>query len=107
MLLHLQTPRWKSSPTVPPAPVPSLQTPDLASYKSSEKVFDATVNGHETYRYHEGLEKVRSWICLPLTMDIFDRSKGTIDALFSPDLWTKDGLLTEAGGKTFWDRSTL
>lgn len=40
-------------------------------------------------------------------MDIFDRSKGTIDALFSPDLWTMDGLLTEAGGKTFWDRSTL
>ena len=75
--------------------------------KSIEKFFGATLNGHDTYRYHEGLEKTRAWICLPLTMDLFDRSKGTIDALFSPDLWTADGLLTEAGNKTFWDRSTL
>ena len=30
-----------------------------------------------------------------------------IDALFSPRLWTADGLATEAGDKTFWDRSTL
>lgn len=91
-----------------PAEKAALYRKRAADLKAGiEKVFGATVNGHETYRYHEGLEKVRSWICLPLTMDIFDRSKGTIDALFSPDLWTKDGLLTEAGGKTFWDRSTL
>ncbi len=75
--------------------------------KSIESFFGATINGNKTYRYHEGLENLRAWICLPLTMDLFDRSKGTIDALFSPDLWTKDGLLTEAGSTTFWDRSTL
>ena len=50
---------------------------------------------------------MRAWICLPLTVGIFDRKNGTIDALFSPRLWTADGLATEAGKETFWDRSTL
>ncbi len=71
------------------------------------RVFGARVAGFETYRYHEGLEKLRSWICIPLVMGIHDRAKGTIEALFSPDLWTTDGLLTEVGSKTYWDRSTL
>ena len=33
--------------------------------------------------------------------------KGTIEALFSPRLWTQDGLASQAGDKTFWDRATL
>jgi hypothetical protein len=40
-------------------------------------------------------------------MGINDRKEETIKALFSPRLWTKDGLLTQAGSETFWDRSTL
>ena len=40
-------------------------------------------------------------------MGIYDRKAGTVDALFSPRLWTEDGLATQAGDKTFWDRSTL
>ncbi len=44
---------------------------------------------------------------MPLTVGINDRAKGTIEALFSPRLWTDDGLLTQAGTETFWDRSTL
>jgi len=40
-------------------------------------------------------------------MGIFDRKQGTINALFSPTLWTPDGLATQAGEKTFWDRATL
>lgn len=40
-------------------------------------------------------------------MGIYERKKGTIDALFSPRLWTADGLASVAGDKTFWDRSTL
>ena len=40
-------------------------------------------------------------------MGIYDRAKGTIDALFSPRLWTDNGLLTQEGDGTFWDRSTL
>ena len=72
-----------------------------------DNYFAANVEGFETYRYHEGLDVLRAWICLPLTVGIFDRKQGTIDALFSPRLWTQDGLATEAGKGTFWDRSTL
>ncbi len=50
---------------------------------------------------------LRAWICIPLTMGIFDRKDGTISALFSPALWTPDGLATQSGEKTFWDRATL
>lgn len=40
-------------------------------------------------------------------MGIFDRKEETIKALLSPYLWTENGILTEAGSETFWDRSTL
>lgn len=69
--------------------------------------FSATVEGYETYRYYDGNDVLRSWICMPLIAGIHERSKGTVNALFSPNLWTKDGLLTQARTSTFWDRSTL
>lgn len=69
--------------------------------------FGANIDGFETYRYYEENTVLRSWICMPLVVGIFERSQGTIDALFSPKLWTNDGLLTQAGSETFWDRSTL
>jgi hypothetical protein len=72
-----------------------------------EKYFGAQIAGFETYRYYETNDVLRAWICMPLAMGIFDRSRGTIDALFSPRLWTADGLATQAGKDTFWDRSTL
>jgi hypothetical protein len=72
-----------------------------------EKYFGATIEGFETYKYYETNDVLRAWICLPLTMGILDRSEGTIKALFSPRLWTTDGLATQAGKETFWDRSTL
>jgi hypothetical protein len=72
-----------------------------------EKYFGGDVEGFATYKYYETNDVLRAWICLPLTVDIFNRSKGTIDALFSPRLWTADGLATQAGKETFWDRSTL
>ena len=72
-----------------------------------EKFFGATVSGFNTYRYYDGNEILRSWICIPLTVGIFDRAKATVDALCSPLLWEKDGLLTAQGSTTFWDRSTL
>jgi hypothetical protein len=65
------------------------------------------VEGFETYRYYEENDILRSWICMPLTVSIFERKEGTINALFSPRLWTADGLATQAGETTFWDRSTL
>lgn len=72
-----------------------------------DKFFGAKLMGFETYRYYEQNTSLRAWICIPLTMDIYDRREGTIDALFSPELWTEDGLATESGDKTFWDRATL
>jgi hypothetical protein len=87
-----------------------------------ERHFGAKVEGFDTYRYFDraGLvghprharyadqpDLLRAWICIPLTVGIYDRTQGTIDALFSPRLWTADGLATQAGEITFWDRSTL
>ncbi|MBE0677111.1 MAG: hypothetical protein IH591_20830, partial [Bacteroidales bacterium] len=75
--------------------------------KNIEKYFGAKVQGYDTYRYYDGNDRLRAWICTPLTVGIFDRKEGTIEALFSPDLWTVDGLASVSGDKTFWDRSTL
>jgi hypothetical protein len=72
-----------------------------------EKYFGATVDGFATYRYYKGNDTLRAWITTPLTVDLFERKEGTIAALFSPRLWTEDGLASLAGNKTFWDRSTL
>jgi hypothetical protein len=72
-----------------------------------EKFFGATVEGFATYRYYEGNDTLRAWICSPLTVGLFGRKAGTIAALFSPRLWTADGLASLAGNTTFWDRSTL
>jgi hypothetical protein len=87
----------------------------IAKYKSMaktlktniEKYFGAEIGGFHTYRYYDGNNVLRSWICIPLTVGILDRSKGTIEALFSSKLWTEQGLLTQEGSETFWDRSTL
>lgn len=75
--------------------------------KNMESYFGANVEGFDTYAYYKGNDILRSWICIPLTVGIDERAGGTIQALFSPRLWTKDGLLTQAGSETFWDRSTL
>jgi len=91
-----------------------------------ERFFGAEVEGFHTYRYFDKSvpsvnaralkrhahyadepDHLRAWICIPLTVGIFDRKDGTIAALFSTNLWTPDGLATEAGDKVFWDRSTL
>jgi hypothetical protein len=71
------------------------------------RYFSSRVGGYETYRYYDGNDVLRSWICLPLVMGIFERAPGTINALLSRSLWTKNGILTQAGDKTFWDRATL
>lgn len=72
-----------------------------------EQFFGASVEGFKTYRYYEGNDTLRAWICSPLTVGIYERKEGTIAALFSPRLWTEDGLASLAGNSTFWDRSTL
>ena len=75
--------------------------------RNIERHFGARVGGYDTYRYFEGCELLRSWICIPLTAGIFDRAEQTVEALFGPELMTADGLLTQQGSNTFWDRSSL
>ena len=72
-----------------------------------EQYFGAEVGGFHTYRYYDGNTLLRSWICMPLIVGIENRAEGTIAALTSPKLLTNDGLLTQEGSETFWDRSTL
>jgi len=78
-----------------------------AMAKAIDKYFGAKVEGFDTYRYYDGNDVLRSWICLPLCMGLTERRDGTIKALFSPRLWTADGLASQAGDLAFWDRSTL
>jgi len=75
--------------------------------KNIDAYFGTKVEGFDTYQYYKGNDILRSWICIPLTVGIYDRKEATIDALFSSRLWTDNGLLTQAGTETFWDRSTL
>jgi hypothetical protein len=85
----------------------SFRTKAQALRDAIEKYFGANVQGFNTYRYYDSNTKLRSWICLPLVMGITERKDETIKALFSSYLWTSNGILTESGSTTFWDRSTL
>jgi hypothetical protein len=78
-----------------------------AVHSAIERYFGANVQGFDAYRYYAGNDVLRAWICTPLTVGIMDRRQGVIQALFSPALWTEDGLASQAGSKTFWDRATL
>ncbi|MFT3933948.1 MAG: hypothetical protein QM726_10060 [Chitinophagaceae bacterium] len=75
--------------------------------KAIENYFGAEVQGFNTYKYFKENTKLRAWICIPLVMGITERKDETIKALFSDYLWTSNGILTESGSTTFWDRSTL
>ena len=72
-----------------------------------EKYFGPNVEGYETYKYCIEEEALRSWICLPLVVGIYDRAEETVGALLSEKLRVGEGLVSRSGEKTFWDRSTL
>jgi hypothetical protein len=72
-----------------------------------ETYFGRRIDGFDTYSYYKGNKVLRSWICTPLVMGINERAKGTVQGLFSPRLWTENGLLSQEGNNTYWDRSTL
>ena len=72
-----------------------------------ERHFGANIHGFETYRYFEGCEVLRSWICLPLCVGIDTRAEETVKALLSDYMLTPDGLRTSEERDTIWDRSTL
>ena len=90
-----------------PKVVADYQRRAKAMREAIETHFGANVKGYETYRYYEGNDILRSWICMPLCVGIYDRAEATMDAMFKSDLFTRDGLLTAQGSSTFWDRSTL
>ena len=73
----------------------------------TEVYFAGEVHGFDTYRYYEGNTTLRSWICLPLCMDIAAHAKGTAEAITSPYLYSEAGQLSEEGTNVAWDRSTL
>lgn len=83
------------------------QNKALALREAIENYFGANVQGFDTYQYYQGNDKLRAWIALPLTFGIFDRKEATLAALLSEYLWSADGIYSEAGNKTFWDRATL
>ncbi|MBI3711399.1 MAG: hypothetical protein HY253_00315 [Burkholderiales bacterium] len=85
----------------------SLMQEAEAQRTAITRYFSASLGGFETYRYYEGNTKLRAWIALPLVFGMEERRKGTVDALLSPALWSANGLLSEAGSTTYWDRSTL
>ena len=72
-----------------------------------DRVFGHTIHGFPAYRYYDGCEVLRSWICMPLCVGIYDRASATVDALTSEYLMRPDGFLTAEGSQTVWDRSTL
>ncbi|GDY13218.1 hypothetical protein LBMAG53_20960 [Planctomycetota bacterium] len=69
--------------------------------------FSATVQGFDTYRYHDGCEVLRGWIGLPLAVGLHERTDGTIRALLSEPMLTADGVRTQQGSPTVWDRTTF
>ncbi len=72
-----------------------------------ENYFGENIQGFDTYRYYDGNDVLRSWICIPLVVGINDRADQTVKALFSPEMYTEDGVLTCQGYPVFWDRATL
>lgn len=80
--------------------------------KAIENYFGAEIEGLETYRYYDGHQTLRHWICMPLVVGISDRKDDTIEALFNR-LWSGNGVHVEknnpdpAVSEIFWDRGTL
>lgn len=95
---HLQT---------PPRQLRQYKQEATALRRAIERHFGASMHGFDTYRYYAGNDLLRSWIAMPLTVGIHDRVEGTVQALFSDRLWSENGLLTQEGSTTYWDRSTL
>ena len=73
----------------------------------TEAYFAGVVHGFDTYKYYDGNTTLRSWICLPLCMDMATHAKGTAEAITSPYLYSEAGQLSEEGTNVAWDRSTL
>lgn len=72
-----------------------------------ERYFGSNVEDFDTYAYYKGNTLLRSWICTPLTVEIFDRKDETLKALFSSKLYKNGTLRSVSNHATTWDRSLL
>lgn len=72
-----------------------------------EKYFGADVEGYATYAYYKGNDLLRSWICTPLSVEIFSRKDETLKALFSDRLYKNGNLRSISNSAVTWDRSLL
>lgn len=84
-----------------------LQRQRVLLGEAIERCFGARIHGFQTYRYYPGCRTLRAWICWPLCAGLANRADGTVRALFSPALWSIQGMLCEEGGSTYWDRAAL
>lgn len=75
--------------------------------RAIEAYFGAQVEGYDTYRYYAGNTDLRAWICMPLSVEIFDRADATVAALFSDKLYWCGMLKTSSAHRPTWDRSLL
>lgn len=75
--------------------------------RAIEAHFGAQVEGYDTYRYYAENTDLRAWICMPLSVEIFDRADATVAALFSDKLYQNGMLKTSSKHSTTWDRSLL
>ncbi|OUJ72761.1 six-hairpin glycosidase-like protein [Hymenobacter crusticola] len=76
-----------------------------------DEYFGAEMDGLHTYKYYKENTTLRSWICLPLVVGLYQRKAGTLAALFDK-LWSANGVLTElkpgaSSPPVFWDRGSL
>lgn len=69
--------------------------------------FGYRVEDYETFRYFKCNRKLRSWICMPMCVGIFERADETIKALYSDKLYGKSYMKTGSHRQTCWDRSLL
>jgi len=90
-----------------PALAPSFNKQAATLRTNINKYFAGPIEGFDTYKYYKENDVLRSWICIPLVMGIDEKASATLDAIFSPRLWTDNGMLTQAGTTTYWDRTTL
>lgn len=83
------------------------RTEKEALAQAIERFFGREIEGYQTYRYYEGNRHLRAWICMPLTVELFNRAEDTVRALYSPLLYQNGMLKTVSTNHTTWDRSLL
>ena len=62
-------------------------------------------NGKCIYSFKE--THLRSHVCYPLIMDIYDHSEDIVNTIMNKKLFTKNGFKTIDNCETYWDRVTL